>query len=454
MSRPARIFGTRVESGVRSRHLITFYGAAFATILFAVLINALQPFLLTTVLNIPLHEQGQVSAQAAFIGEIVLVVLIGVFGVLSDRVGRRIVYGLGFFVVGLGFLISPWTLLLGRAVYAVGIAAATAMLSTIAADYVINRDRGKANAIMGIMNGLGAVAAALGLAKLPHLFQSLGQDGPTAAKTTFAVIAGLSLLVAVWMLWGLKRKDQTQHAQDEHQLNFFRMVKEGWAEARKNSSIALCYAAAFVARADLAVAGVFFPLWLSKHFSERIDPQLVDMERMRALDLATAAGVASGGKLVAIIGAAALLFAPIVGILCDRWNRFHVLLLTLLINVVGYGLTWMIKDPTQGTMAFICLIIGCGQVGAVIASQVLVQQFAPEAKRGTIVGTFGSFGALGIMVTLLTGGWLFDRWMEAGPFIFLAFCNLALAVFVFGFTRRKTASAELLSPLYSTKTSQ
>ncbi len=432
MQNTVRVWGTRLMEGVAARHIKTFYAAAFSTIMLAVLINALQPYLLNSVLGLPLRDHGKVSGQVGFVSEVLMIFLVGAFGLISDKKGRRIVYASGFFVMALGFALTPLStsitlLMITRGAFAVGIAAATAMLATIAADYVQNPDRGKANAIMGIMNGFGAVAAALGLAKLPRLFTALGQDGTTAAWSTYLTAAALAFASGLLMLFGLKEGRHAQAAH-EHEPPLWQMAKIGWSAAQNNIGIALSYAAAFVARADLAVAGVYLPLWLTKHHSASIDPSLSGSASLAAIDLAAANGVAAGGKLIAIIGGAGLVFAPVIGILCDRIHRVHALAIGLGLNVLGYGLTFFVKDPTSSFLAMTAMVIGFGQVGAVIASQVLIQDLAPAGKRGAVIGFFGTFGALGIMVTLLAGGFLFDAWMEAGPFVLLAVLNLIVMI--------------------------
>lgn len=427
-----KVWGTRLMADVAGRHIKTFYAAAFSTIMLAVLINALQPYLLTSVLGLPLRDHGKVSGQVGFVSEILMVFLVGIFGALSDKHGRRIVYALGFGLMALGFALTPLStsvpaLMLTRGLYAFGIAAATAMLATIAADYVQNPDRGKANAIMGVMNGFGAVAAALGLAKLPQLFTALGQDGITAAWSTYLTAAALSLLAAGLMLFGLKKGRSTEASAEGHDIPLLQMARQGLAAGRDNIGIALSYAAAFVARADLAVAGVFLPLWLSKHYASTSNTAGGEAG-LAAIDAAAAQGVAAGGMIIAIVGGSGLLFAPVIGILCDRINRVHALAIGLSLNVIGYGLTFFVKDPTAGFLSMAAIVIGFGQVGAVISSQVLIQELAPAKQRGAVIGLFGTFGALGIMFTLLAGGFLFDAWMEAGPFILLAVLNLIVVI--------------------------
>jgi predicted MFS family arabinose efflux permease len=65
-------------------------------------------------------------------------------------VGRPTVYALGFFFLALGFGLSSYAtsylaLVMYRLIYALGAAAAAAMLTTVMADYVAYKDKGTAS---------------------------------------------------------------------------------------------------------------------------------------------------------------------------------------------------------------------------------------------------------------------------------------------------------------------
>ncbi|MET0592795.1 MAG: MFS transporter, partial [Polyangiaceae bacterium] len=432
--------------GVLPKHLFHFYVAAFFTIMLAVTFVGLLPFVFQKFLNLPIRENGSASAQVGFVGEAVLLALVGVWGIWSDRIGRRAVYAIGFVVMAIGFAVVPMarslTALMGaRAIFAAGIAATTAMLATLAADYVVNDSRGKANAIMGVMNGFGAMAAALGMAKLPSVFIKAGQDGISAGANTAYIAAGLCVVVALILQLGLKDKGG-EHQSDER-VPFFKMASESVRAAKEDPGVVLCYLSAFVSRADLAVAGTFFPLWMTTHYAEQLTKAGVAPSLLGGLmDEAASRGIKDGGILVAIAGGCGLLFAPVIGILCDRINRVHALVIGLSMNVIGYGLTFFVIDPSSVLMKVAAAIIGFGQVGGVISSQVLIQQQAPAKFRGSVIGAFGACGAAGIMFCLFAGGKLFDAWRGAGPFVLLAALNFVVIAFAWMMKARIAAPAE------------
>jgi len=294
---------------------------------------------------------------------------------------------------------------------------------------------------MGVMNGLGAMAAALGMAKLPSVFVKAGQDGISAGRTTAYVAAGLCIAVAVLLQLGLKGRGGEKTS--EERVPFMQMAAEGVRAAKEDTGVVLCYLSAFVARADLAVAGTFFPLWMSTHYAGQLNAEGVDPAQFALLmDEAAARGIKEGGILVAIAGGSALFFAPVIGILCDRINRVSALVVGLSMNVLGYGLVFFVSDPTTPLMKVAAAIIGFGQVGGVIASQVLIQQQAPAKFRGSVVGAFGASGAAGIMFCLFVGGMLFDGWRGAGPFVLLAALNVIVIGFALVVKARVKAPAE------------
>ena len=67
----------------------------FVSIGLLVFLNFQQPYVLEVMLGIPEQEHGRVIAKMGLVHEIVLISLVGPFGALSDRIGRRPVAGHG-----------------------------------------------------------------------------------------------------------------------------------------------------------------------------------------------------------------------------------------------------------------------------------------------------------------------------------------------------------------------
>ncbi|MEE2750664.1 MAG: MFS transporter, partial [Myxococcota bacterium] len=268
-STPEKAFFTHLNTGVRKRNLAAFYFIAFMTICLASVINMLQPFMLSEFLGLPTSAHGVPTGKLALASELVIIGLVGTYGILSDRMGRRFIYGLGLLIVGVGFAITPLsrsleTLVLTRCIYAIGAAAITSMLAIVLADYVVDKDRGKATGVMGFMNGLGAMFSALLLVKIPSMLTESGYDAITAGWLTYAGLAVMALVSAIvaWTMLSGVRPNRDQ-ANTEKPLSFMEGSRVGVAAA-KDPGVALSYAASFVARPDLAIVALFVPLWISR----------------------------------------------------------------------------------------------------------------------------------------------------------------------------------------------
>lgn len=426
-----RFLGVRLLAGVMPRHLATYYFAALFGLCLFVLLGAIQPFVLTNILNVPLAEQGRVTGRLGFYQELTLIVTIGLFGVLSDKIGRWLIWTTSFAVIALAYWFYPSAgdvnqLLVYRVIFAVGAAAYSGMLSTVLADYVMDEDRGKATGYMGICNGIGAMLAVTVLLGLPRMFQQRGMEFVPALRLTFYIAAAIGLVSAVVLFIGLKRGVVTRAAE---QKSFGQLAREGILAA-KDPGIALAYAAAFVSRGDLALVGQFLVLWLNKYGIEQAG--LKEGDAVKQAQLA-----------IVIVQSAALFSAPVIGWMADRLNRVTAVIIAVGIAAAGYSSLFFIANPMSGTMKLALLIVGVGEIGGAIASQVLIAQQAPRAIRGSVIGVFGLCGALGILTAFSAGGYLFDHWRESAPF--LLFGIFGAIVVVWGWLIRGRVKAPAIA---------
>jgi MFS family permease len=79
-------------------------------------IGNLRPYLFNSMLDIPDDIQGRVSAGMDVVSEIPALLLSGLVGAASDKLGRRAIYAMGFLILAVGYFLFPfvaddWTLL-------------------------------------------------------------------------------------------------------------------------------------------------------------------------------------------------------------------------------------------------------------------------------------------------------------------------------------------------------
>lgn len=78
-----------LASRVWPRQVATYLFCSFLGVSLTTFISVIQPYVLTVNLGLEAGRQGQVSGDMVFYGEVVMLLLSAVVGVVSDRYGRR-----------------------------------------------------------------------------------------------------------------------------------------------------------------------------------------------------------------------------------------------------------------------------------------------------------------------------------------------------------------------------
>jgi MFS family permease len=177
----------------------------------------------------------------------------------------------------------------------------------------------------------------------------------------------------------------------------------------------VCYAGSFVARADLTLVAVFVSLWLQQ------------VGRNEGLD--SAGALRQAGVMLAIITGASLLWAPVAGIFIDRFHRLACVCAALLVAGIGYTLLGLQINPFTPLGYLGAILVGVGQMSVILTVTGLLGQETPIDVRGSVIGFASLCGAVGILVTSLAGGYVYDHWMISGPIVLTGLANLAIFAF-------------------------
>ena len=73
------------------------------------------------------------------------------------------------------------------------------------------------------------------------------------------------------------------------------------------------------------------------------------------------------------------------------------------------------------------------------------QWLSPDRLRGSVVGVFTLTGAVGILVASVVGGYLFDHWMKAGPFVFFGLISALVLVWTLVLRSRPEGAATAMA---------
>ena len=407
---PMKFPGIDLSDGVKPRHLLAYFLVALVSSGYAGAMAVLQPGLLQ-VMEIDFTEQGRITGELSALQEVILILTLGPIGALADRIGRKPVYVFGLLATALGFALYPfaqtiWQLAAFRIIVAIGGAAMIGMMVTVIADYTRHSTRGHANGLQGFVATIGAFIPPL-LAGLPAYFVAQGMGELSAQKFTFGAAAGMGVAGALIAFLGLS--PSAGRLAKSVTIKFSQIVRDG-AAAAKDSGVALSYGAAFISRGDLAVTGAFIVLWL------------VQIGVARGMTPSEAMGPLAASRIFVVV-CGAMVGAILMGILADKFRKVTaVVMASGLASVVYIGIGF-VKDPSAAWVFGLLALMGVAEISAFVSSQALVGQRARSDRRGAIIGFFGVSGAIGILIAMMGGGYLFDKVSHSSPFLWFGVLN-------------------------------
>ncbi len=411
-----------LEPGVTRWNARTYLYSAFWTIAFLSFLSAMQNYILREHLHLANDEIGRAVGNLSFVGEMMFLLISPFFGALSDKIGRRPIYALGFLWIGAGFAIYPLAqsfeiLLAIRAMMGIGAAALGGMMATVLSDYPQNYTRGKMGAISGLMNGFGALTGIFLLSKLPNFFEGKGVSHEQAGTFTFWTATVLALITALLAFKGLKKSKPGKPLPRKPVIE---LLKEGFGAAKVNPRLRLSFVESFIARGDLLMLGTFLTAWLFEVGTVQ--------HGMSAPEAA-----ANMGKFAGIPQLCALLWAPFFGVILDRFDRATTVVIAMSLAAIGYISVGLTEDIMSTAALIPLILLGIGEFSAIMAGQALVAQEAPIDVRGSVLGAFAFCGALGLLLLSKIGGELASAIDFGAVFVFVGCINgliLLYAIYV------------------------
>ena len=405
------VLGISLSQGIKPGHLYAYLIVALVSSGYAGAMAVMQPGLLQ-VMGIPQDQQATLTGNLSAMQELVFIVALGLYGVVSDRMGRKPVYVFGLLTTAMGFFLYPTAsditeLVFYRLFVAVGSAAMVGMMVTVIADYSVNETRGKANGVQGFVATIGAFIPPI-LGALPQQFVGAGYSEQLAQQFTFAIAGSLGVFAAAVAWIGLA--PMATRAIENAGESMWAMLAKGAAAAR-NPGIALSYGASFISRGDLAVTGAFMGLWLVQHGVSEL-----------GLSPSEATGQLAVPAILTVV-TGALLGSVMMGFIADKISRVAAVTFAPGLAALVYLGVFLIGDPTAPWVKVLLFVMGVAEISAFVSSQALVGEQAESDRRGAIMGFFGVAGAVGILIGTSGGGYLYAHLGPSAPFVLFGLLN-------------------------------
>ena len=155
---------------------LSFFPVAMLNTSVFAFMNFMQPYILSEHLGIAQGIQGTVVGSISTMQELIILSLTALMGALADKLGRQPIFSLGLLLMSVAYFCFPlatelYHLYLIRALFAIGVSAASTVLIIYTGDYPQEKSRAKWNGFMGLFQGVGITITSLFLAKMPAVFR-------------------------------------------------------------------------------------------------------------------------------------------------------------------------------------------------------------------------------------------------------------------------------------------
>jgi len=436
-----RFAGIEVAPDLRKSNFFFLYLNTLLIGILLVIPGIMQPAFLKDIIKVSGDFFGSINGAMQSIGQVAMLLFIGMIGLLSDKTGRKPLVIVGFSVLTVFYLLflysnsiasllhipagfsatlcaalsfssaqdaffffSPGllTAYLIRFIIGFGLVLVFPQFKTMVADYTDEKDRGKGMAINGLMIGLGSLLVFT-------VFTSLSKRG--GIEMLFYTSALIGVVGMVMTLSGLRERLPEQKEQK-------RGVKELMGVVRKSLALKASYLCALVTRVDTAITGTYLIAWAVK-----LAPRY---------GLSSEAASFKGAVPMMVMGTFTLVAFPVFGILLDRWGRVPTIILSLFLG--GMGFIFIARSPTPflSTSTFLgVILVGCSVCGAVVGSSTLTADASPQGMVGSALGGLNTMAQIGMIFFLASGGVLFDKLGPWGVFLTKGLTNIVVGLYIF-----------------------
>jgi MFS family permease len=444
-----KFLGIEVPPDLTRRNFFFLYFTTFFIGLLPGMPAIIQPAFLKKIINVSPEFFGSINGILQNTSQIATLAFVGLVGVLSDRVGRKILAILGFAIMFIFFYLygmsneiaaalkipaditskicatlcfasaranefidfAPglFVAYIIRLIIGIGLVFCFPQFIVMVADYTYAKDRGKGMAFSGAVKAIAGLVVFIVFAPIGRAF------GVEELFSTSSIIAFLGA-VCTWAFL----KDRLHKEKSGKDLR--KGIKEIFRVVNKSLPIKASYLCAVITRPDIGVMAVFLISWSVK---------VADKYQMTA-EAATFKGSISLIVLLTI----SFIIMPVIGILLDRWGRVPTLILSLICGGVGLVLIALSPDPFSKSIFIAVALLGLGMAGYQAGTYTLVSDASPKGMVGSILGGLNTLSPFGHLFFITLGGYLFDVFGPGWAFALKGAANILLAIWMFIIKKR------------------
>ncbi|KAI8377142.1 major facilitator superfamily domain-containing protein [Choanephora cucurbitarum] len=407
---------------VHPLQFLAFIISVFVSLSLIVYISGTQSQIITGVLSITTNT-GDITGSLTLYGEIVALVAVIVWSMVSDIIERRGVMSISILIMGMVIVCYPHvnslypSMLILKLMFSIGSAGSTAMMMAMVME-ITHGKGGLVSGCVGLSSGLGAIMAALLFFMVPATL-SVRYPGPNHGITySHSAIGGTAMVVAILLYFSLP-KDSYKRPKINHFKAWLNKLYQG-IKAAKEPRIALGYTSSFFARADEVIISNFISLWITQYY--------IDNARCKAGETCLYS-LASSSSLTGYAQLVALCSTGFFGPASEYIPKELAVFVAGVVGACGCLPFAFSPDPTTKLALGFVILLSCGQYGMIISGMAMCTgDYINQEHNAAISATYSFIGAVGIIIISKIGGVLFDVWMKGAPFLLLGIGHCLIAV--------------------------
>ncbi len=441
--KPVKFAGLEVPPDLTRTNFFFLYLCALIIGIILVIPTLIQPGFLQETIKVSDDIFGLTNGFMQNISQIATLIFVGVVGILSDKVGRKILACIGFGMIIVFFYLLGMSVEIAAALnipegitsticaylsfapsraadftefapqlivaYAIrfflglGMILCYPQFITMVADYTYEKDRGKGMAMNGIMIGLASILVFSIVAQIGK------RVGINLSSLFFSAVGLFGLLCTLLFL-----KDRMPEKKREDKKS----LREILSIVRKSTTLKASYLCTLVGRADIGIMTSYLVVWA------------VSVGTSPEYGMTTAEATQKGALSIIVMGVFSLIAFPVVGVLLDKWGRIQTVIMSFLIGGIGVLLIAVSPSPFSFFTYFAVVLVSFGIAGANAGANTLASHAAPKDIVGSILGGLNTMQPIGLIFFYFACGYLFDVFGAAWAFAIKGAANIILVVWL------------------------